>query len=95
MGLTDWVSGAADKLSSTLDKAQDYAADTIVRVAEPAVHSEIDQRVTTFRDTALSELPQQTEDGLRSKIESGPAAVGWVFNRVRSEEQNRLRYTQM
>lgn len=83
MGLTEWVSGAAEKMSSTFEKAQDYAADAIVRMVEPPVQLEIDQRVTAFRDSALSELPQQTEDGLRSKAESGPTAVAWVFNRVR------------
>lgn len=83
MGLTDFVAGVADKLGSTIDKAQSYAADTIISVAQPAVLSEIDQRVDSFRDAALSELPRQTEEGLQSKVENGPAAVTWLFNKVR------------
>lgn len=82
MGIGDWVSGAVDKLGTTFDKVQDYAADAVVAVAEPAVRSEIDQRVTTFRDSALSELPRHTEEGLKSKVDSGPTAVAWVFNTV-------------
>lgn len=84
-----WFSETVEKASGLLDKAQGYAASAVVLVAEPKVKEEIDTRVVVFRDAALQALPQQCEEKLRSKADSG-SPVAWVLNKVLGDNTDQL-----
>ncbi|KAF6252771.1 hypothetical protein COO60DRAFT_1551454, partial [Scenedesmus sp. NREL 46B-D3] len=84
-----WLSETMEKASGLIDKAQGYAASAVVRVAEPKVKEEIDTRVVVFRDEALQALPQQCEEKLRSKADTG-SPVAWVFHQVLGDNTDQL-----
>lgn len=68
------------KLAAFVDKAQDKAVGYMVETLHPKVHSVIDTRVDSFRDTTLDTIPRQCEDGLKAKSES--STVAWLVDKV-------------